>query len=287
MKKSKVFNELDTLCKDEIILMDGPMGTMVQKYKLVEEDYRGDLLKNHSLDLKGNNEVLNITRPDIIKEIHKSYIKSGSKIIETNTFGATSIAQSDYKLEHLVEKMNIESVKAVKQAINESNSDIDKSKIFIAGAMGPTNRTASISPDVEDPGKRNVTFDELVNAYYVQAKSLLDGGVDIFLPETTFDTLNLKAALFALENLFEEVGERSPVFISVTFSDKSGRTLSGQTIRAFWESIRHSNPYSVGMNCGLGAESLIGYVKELKNYVDCKVLCYPVSYTHLTLPTKA
>ena len=163
MKKSKVFNELDTLCKDEIILMDGPMGTMVQKYKLVEEDYRGDLLKNHSLDLKGNNEVLNITRPDIIKEIHKSYIKSGSKIIETNTFGATSIAQSDYKLEHLVEKMNIESVKAVKQAINESNSDIDKSKIFIAGAMGPTNRTASISPDVEDPGKRNVTFDELVN----------------------------------------------------------------------------------------------------------------------------
>ena len=203
MKKSKVFNELDTLCKDEIILMDGPMGTMVQKYKLVEEDYRGDLLKNHSLDLKGNNEVLNITRPDIIKEIHKSYIKSGSKIIETNTFGATSIAQSDYKLEHLVEKMNIESVKAVKQAINESNSDIDKSKIFIAGAMGPTNRTASISPDVEDPGKRNVTFDELVNAYYVQAKSLLDGGVDIFLPETTFDTLNLKAALFALENLFE------------------------------------------------------------------------------------
>ena len=275
MKKSKVFNELDTLCKDEIILMDGPMGTMVQKYKLVEEDYRGDLLKNHSLDLKGNNEVLNITRPDIIKEIHKSYIKSGSKIIETNTFGATSIAQSDYKLEHLVEKMNIESVKAVKQAINESNSDIDKSKIFIAGAMGPTNRTASISPDVEDPGKRNVTFDELVNAYYVQAKSLLDGGVDIFLPETTFDTLNLKAALFALENLFEEVGERSPVFISVTFSDKSGRTLSGQTIRAFWESIRHSNPYSVGMNCGLGAESLIGYVKELKNYVDCKVLCYP------------
>lgn len=275
MKKSKVFSELDRLCRDEIMLMDGPLGTMVQKHKLQEEDYRGDLLKNHSLDLKGNNEILNITRPNIIKEIHKSYINSGSKIIETNTFGATSIAQSDYKLEHLVEKMNIESVKVAKDAIDESNSDIDKSKIFIAGAMGPTNRTASISPDVEDPGKRNVTFDELVNAYYIQAKSLLVGGVDIFLPETTFDTLNLKAALFALENLFEEVGERFPVFISVTFSDKSGRTLSGQTIRAFWESIRHANPYSVGMNCGLGADSLIGYVKELKNYANCKVFCYP------------
>ena len=172
MKKSKVFKELDRLCRDEIMLMDGPLGTMVQKHKLQEEDYRGDLLKNHSLDLKGNNEILNITRPNIIKEIHKSYINSGSKIIETNTFGATSIAQSDYKLEHLVEKMNIESVKVAKDAIDESNSDIDKSKIFIAGAMGPTNRTASISPDVEDPGKRNITLKLLYSPWKIYLKRL-------------------------------------------------------------------------------------------------------------------
>ena len=274
MNKSEKFKDLDIASKNQILIMDGAMGTMIQKHSLVEKDFRGKIFINHNKDLKGNNEVLNITNPQIIKDIHKSYIQSGASIIETNTFGANLIAQDDYNLKDFVDEMNIKSVKIVKEAIKDLKSSINR-KIFIAGAMGPTNRTASISPDVEDPGKRNVTFDELVETYYLQAKSLLKGGVDIFFPETTFDTLNLKAALFGLEDLFQEINERLPVFISVTFSDKSGRTLSGQTIRAFWESIRHSSPYAVGMNCGLGAASLKNYVTELASYSDCKIFCYP------------
>ncbi len=272
MKKSKIFKELDKLSESEILIMDGPLGTMVQKYHLKEEHFRGDRFKNHNIDLKGNNEILNITNSKIIKEIHSAYINSGANIIETNTFGANIIAQADYGLENLADEMNLCSVRIAKEAIKDSQTN---KRILIAGAMGPTNRTASISPDVEDPGARNINFDQLVDAYHSQAKSLLEGGVDIFLPETTFDTLNLKAALFALENLFEEVAERFPVFISVTFSDKSGRTLSGQTIRAFWESVRHSSPYAVGMNCGLGAEALFDYIKELNKNCSCKVFCYP------------
>ncbi len=222
MKKSKIFKELDKLSESEILIMDGPLGTMVQKYHLKEEHFRGDRFKNHNIDLKGNNEILNITNSKIIKEIHSAYINSGANIIETNTFGANIIAQADYGLENLADEMNLCSVRIAKEAIKDSQTN---KRILIAGAMGPTNRTASISPDVEDPGARNINFDQLVDAYHSQAKSLLEGGVDIFLPETTFDTLNLKAALFALENLFEEVAERFPVFISVTFSDKSGRTL--------------------------------------------------------------
>ena len=233
MKDSNIFLELDKLALNKVLIMDGAMGTMVQKYKLEELDFRGERFKDSTIDLKGNNEILNITKPDIIKEIHKSYILSGAQIIETNTFGATSIAQSDYQLEDFVVEMNKCSVEIVKDAIKEASNNADIGRVFIAGAMGPTNRTASISPDVEDPGIRNITFDELVSAYYEQAKSLLTAGVDIFLPETTFDTLNLKASLFALDNLFQEFGERYPVFLSVTFSDKSGRTLSGQTIKAF------------------------------------------------------
>ena len=275
MKDSNIFLELEKLAKEKVLIMDGPMGTMVQKYKLEESDFRGDKFSDSKIDLKGNNEILNITKPDIVREIHKSYILAGADIIETNTFGATSIAQSDYQLQDFVGDMNKCSVEIVKDAVKEASTNADIGRIFIAGAMGPTNRTASISPDVEDPGKRNVTFDELVSAYYEQAESLLNAGVDIFLPETTFDTLNLKASLFALNNLFEVVGERFPVFLSVTFSDKSGRTLSGQTIKAFWESIRHSNPFAVGMNCGLGAESLYGYIEELGKIADTRVFCYP------------
>ncbi|MFL2686409.1 MAG: methionine synthase [Thermodesulfobacteriota bacterium] len=275
MKDSNIFLELEKLASNKVLIMDGAMGTMVQKYKLEELDFRGERFKDSTIDLKGNNEILNITKPDIIKEIHKSYILAGAQIIETNTFGATSIAQSDYQLEDFVVEMNKSSVEIVKTAIEEASSNADIGRVFIAGAMGPTNRTASISPDVEDPGIRNITFDELVSAYYEQAKSLLVAGVDIFLPETTFDTLNLKASLFALDNLFQEFGERYPVFLSVTFSDKSGRTLSGQTIKAFWESIRHSNPFAVGMNCGLGAESLYGYINELGKIANTRVFCYP------------
>lgn len=276
MKDSNIFLELEKLAKEKVLIMDGAMGTMVQKYKLEESDFRGDKFSDSRIDLKGNNEILNITKPDIVREIHKSYILAGADIIETNTFGATSIAQSDYQLQDFVGVMNKCSVEIVKDAVKEASTNADIGRIFIAGAMGPTNRTASISPDVEDPGKRNVTFDELVSTYYEQAESLLNAGVDIFLPETTFDTLNLKASLFALNNLFEVVGERFPVFLSVTFSDKSGRTLSGQTIKAFWESIRHSNPFAVGMNCGLGAESLYGYIEELGKIADTRVFATPM-----------
>ena len=190
--KNKIFNLLDIECSKRILLMDGAMGTMIQKYKFEEPDYRGDFFKHHSIDLKGNNDVLNITKIDAIKEIHKQYILSGADIIETNSFNGTKIAQSDYNLEDYVRDININAVQAVKEAISETVDKVEGRKIFIAGAMGPTNRTASMSPDVEDPGKRNVTFDQLAQAYYEQSKYLLEGGVDLFLPETTFDTLNLK-----------------------------------------------------------------------------------------------
>ena len=274
-KKSDIFNFLDEESSKRILLMDGAMGTMIQKYKFEEKDYRGQVLVKHDVDLKGNNDVLNITNNEAIKDIHKKYLLAGSDILETNTFNGTSIAQSDYKLEAYVKEINIKAVEAAQKAIKECSNELGGKKILIAGALGPTNRTASISPDVEDPGKRNVTFDELTESYYEQAKYLLEAGVDIFLPETTFDTLNLKASIFALKKLFTDSNLSLPVFLSVTFSDKSGRTLSGQTINAFWESVRHANPYAVGMNCGLGAESLYDYAFTLSTISNCKTFCYP------------
>ena len=274
-KKSDIFNFLDEESSKRILLMDGAMGTMIQKYKFEEKDYRGQVLAKHDVDLKGNNDVLNITNNEAIKDIHKKYLLAGSDILETNTFNGTSIAQSDYKLEAYVKEINIKAVEAAQKAIKECSNELGGKKILIAGALGPTNRTASISPDVEDPGKRNVTFDELTESYYEQAKYLLEAGVDIFLPETTFDTLNLKASIFALKKLFTDSNLSLPVFLSVTFSDKSGRTLSGQTINAFWESVRHANPYAVGMNCGLGAESLYDYAFTLSTISNCKTFCYP------------
>ena len=210
------------------------MGTMIQKYRFEEDDYRGNKFKKHSIDLKGNNDILNITNIESIKDIHKKYILSGADIIETNTFNGTSIAQLDYDLEKHVDDINEFGVMAVKEAISETSDLVKGKRILISGALGPTNRTASISPDVEDPSARNTSFDELCEAYYRQAKVLFESGVDIFLPETTFDTLNLKAAVFAINTLFKETLVEIPVFLSVTFSDKSGRTLSGQTIEAFW-----------------------------------------------------
>ena len=273
--KSDVFKFLNDLCKERIVFMDGAMGTMIQKYRFEEDDYRGNKFKKHNIDLKGNNDVLNITNIEAIKDIHKSYILSGADIIETNTFNGTSIAQLDYGLEEYVNDINKFGVIAVKEAISETTDLVEGKRILISGALGPTNRTASISPDVEDPGARNTSFDELCEAYYIQAKLLYESGVDILIPETTFDTLNLKAAVFAIDTLFKETLVEIPVFLSVTFSDKSGRTLSGQTIEAFWESIRHSKPYAVGMNCGLGAASLFEYMKVLSESADTKVFCYP------------
>lgn len=275
ISKSEVFKFLDDLCSNRIVIMDGAMGTMIQRYQFGESDYRGKKFKNHPTDLKGNNDILNITNIDSIKEVHKKYIMSGADIIQTNTFNGTSIAQLDYNLEDYVDEINESGVKAVKDAINETSDFIDNKKILIAGTFGPTNRTASISPDVEDPSARNTSFSELSEAYYQQAKILYNSGVDIFLPETTFDTLNLKACIFAIKSLFKETLLELPIFLSVTFSDKSGRTLSCQTIEAFWESIRHSKPYAVGMNCGLGAESLNDYMKVLSEVSDAKTFCYP------------
>ena len=273
--KSEVFSFLDNLSSKRIVMMDGAMGTMIQKYRFEEGDYRGKEFKNHKTDLKGNNDILNITNIDSIKDVHKKYILSGADIIETNTFNGTSIAQQDYNLQNYVDEINKSAVKAAKEAIKETASLVNDKRILISGAFGPTNRTASISPDVEDPSARNTSFADLSEAYYQQAKILYNSGVDIFLPETTFDTLNLKACIFAIKTLFKETLVELPVFLSVTFSDKSGRTLSGQTIEAFWESVRHSKPYAVGMNCGLGGASLYDYMKVLSQVSNTKTFCYP------------
>ncbi|VWD26303.1 homocysteine S-methyltransferase [Burkholderia aenigmatica] len=264
---------LPALLKSRILILDGAMGTMIQRYKLDEAAYRGERFKDFSRDIKGNNELLSITQPQIIREIHDQYFAAGADIVETNTFGATTVAQSDYEMEDLVVEMNIESAKLAREAA-EKYATPDKPR-FVAGAIGPTPKTASISPDVNDPGARNVTFDELRTSYYQQAKALLDGGVDLFLVETIFDTLNAKAALFALDELFEDTGERLPIMISGTVTDASGRILSGQTVEAFWNSLRHAKPLTFGLNCALGAALMRPYIAELAKLCDTYVSCYP------------
>ena len=260
---------------ERILFLDGAMGTMIQRFQLTEQDFRGDRFADHSRDLKGNNDLLSITRPDVIQNIHLQYLRAGSDIIETNTFSATRIAQADYGLEDLAYELNRSSALLAKQAVEVMESEDPSKPRWVAGALGPTNRTASISPDVNDPSKRNVTFDELVSAYLEQARGLVDGGVDLLLPETTFDTLNLKAAIFALEELFKEKGRRWPMMLSVTITDNSGRTLSGQTLEAFWYSVRHAKPLSVGINCALGAQEMRPFMLELSKLADCYVSCYP------------
>src|SRR3989339_1360265 len=214
---------LQNILQKRILVLDGAMGTMIQRHKLTEKDFRGERFKDHSHDLKGNNDLLNITHPEIIKNIHKAYLEAGADIIETNTFSANSISQADYKLEHTAYEINFEAAKIAKAAAQEFTAQNPSKPRFVAGALGPTNRTASLSPDVNDPGYRAVTFDQLVQAYYEQARGLIDGGVDLLLPETTFDTLNLKACLFAIAKLFEERQIRLPVLASVTITDRSGR----------------------------------------------------------------
>ena len=265
---------LPDILKERIAILDGAMGTMIQRYRLAEADYRGERFKDHPKDLKGNNELLQFTRPDVILEIHRQYLAAGADILETNTFGATRVAQDDYGLGELAREMNVAAARLARQACDEYSSA--ERPRFVAGALGPTPRTASISPDVNDPAARNVTFDELRDAYREQAKGLLEGGCDLFLVETVFDTLNAKAAIFALDELMEETGERLPVIISGTVTDASGRILSGQTVSAFWHSVRHARPLAIGLNCALGATLMRPYIEELAKVAgDTYISCYP------------
>ncbi|GAA0770095.1 homocysteine S-methyltransferase family protein [Ideonella azotifigens] len=265
---------LPALLRQRIVLIDGAMGTMIQRYKLGEADFRNAALAGHPKDLKGNNDLLVLTRPDVIREIHDQYLQAGADMVETNTFGATSIAQEDYGLGHLAREMNLAAARLAREACDAISTP--EHPRYVAGALGPTPRTASISPDVNDAGARNVTFDELRAAYYEQAQALMDGGCDLFLVETIFDTLNAKAAIFALDELMEATGERLPVIISGTVTDASGRILSGQTVGAFWHSVRHARPLAVGLNCALGAALMRPYIEELSRIAgDTFVSCYP------------
>ena len=261
------------MLQKRILILDGAMGTMIQQYKLTEEQFRGARFAEHVKDVKGNNELLSLTRPDIIREIHEQYLEAGADVIETNTFGATSIAQGDYELPELAYELNVESARLARAACDKFNTP--EHPRFVAGALGPQPKTASISPDVNDPGARNVTFDELRVAYTEQLNGLLDGGVDLILIETIFDTLNAKAAIFAVEEVFEARGERLPVMVSGTVTDASGRILSGQTVEAFWNSVRHARPITIGLNCALGAALMRPYIAELSKICDTYVCVYP------------
>ncbi len=266
---------LEDLFRRRILVLDGAMGTMVQRYGLSEADFRGTLLQDHPKDQRGNNDVLVLTRPDVIGEIHRAYLEVGADIIETCTFTSTSVAQADYGLEHLVYEMNVQGARIAKEAAAEYTRKDPSKPRFVAGAIGPTNRTLSISPDVNNPAYRAIEFDELKAAYAEQVRGLIDGGVDLLLPETSFDTLNMKAAIFAIEEVFEERGIRLPVVLSCTITDRSGRTLSGQTIEAFWYSVEHAKPLAVGLNCALGATEMRPYLETLASIAPTFISCYP------------
>ena len=265
---------LPEILQNRIAILDGAMGTMIQRFKLSEADYRGERFKDFPKDVKGNNELLSLTRPDVIRDIHEGYLAAGADMIETNTFGATTIAQADYDMQHLTREMNLQSAKLARAACDKFSTP-DKPR-YVVGALGPTPKTASISPDVNDAGARNVTFEELRAAYYEQVEALVEGGSDVLLVETIFDTLNAKAALFAIEEFFEASGERLPLIISGTVTDASGRILSGQTVTAFWHSVRHAQPLAIGLNCALGATLMRPYIQELNKVAgDTFISCYP------------
>ena len=265
---------LPQLLAQRILVLDGAMGTMIQRHRLGEADYRGARFADHGKSLKGNNDLLQLTRPDVVLSIHEAYLQAGADIVETNTFGATSVAQADYDLQHVAREINLEGARLARQVCDRFSS-ADKPR-FVAGALGPTPKTASISPDVNDPAARNVTFAELRDAYREQAEGLLEGGCDLFLVETVFDTLNAKAAIFALDELMEDSGERLPVIVSGTVTDASGRILSGQTVSAFWHSVRHARPLAIGLNCALGAALMRPYIEELSRIAGSTfVSCYP------------
>ncbi len=268
--------DFEQLFKERIVIIDGAMGSLIQTYGLEEQDFRGERFKAHHRDLKGNNDLLSLTRPDIIEEIHGRYFASGADVVETNTFSSTSIAQADYELSgSVITDLNIAAVQCARRAANAAQEKTPGRKCFVAGAIGPLNRTLSMSPDVNRPEYRAVAWNQVVSAYEEQIRALLQGGVDVLLVETIFDTLNSKAALFAIEGVFEELGRRVPVMISVTITDASGRTLSGQTITAFYDSVRHARPFSVGINCALGGAEMRPYIQELARVAECYVSCYP------------
>lgn len=267
--------QLRSILSDRIMVLDGAMGTMIQDCKLEEEDFRGDRFTNHPCDLKGNNDLLVLTRPDVIRRIHEDFLASGADFVETNTFNATSISQADYELEELVYELNFEAARLARSVADEQTGKTPDKPRFVIGSLGPTNRTASMSPDVNDPGKRNIDFDQLRAAYAEAARGLIDGGAQILMVETIFDTLNCKAALFAVDEVLEDTGAEIPLMISGTITDASGRTLSGQTTEAFWYSVRHARPLVIGLNCALGADDLRPYVKELARLGDTFVSVHP------------
>jgi 5-methyltetrahydrofolate--homocysteine methyltransferase len=275
IRESSSFAALRRLFDSRIAVLDGAMGTMIQAHGLEEHDFRGDRFARHPRDLKGNNDLLSLTRPDVIEKIHSEYFASGADIVETNTFNSTAISQADYGTESLVADLNVAAAAAARRAAAKAQEADPGRPRFVAGAVGPLNRTLSMSPDVNRPDFRAVTWDQVVAAYLEQARALAAGGVDAFLLETIFDTLNAKAALFAFETLFDETGVRLPVMVSVTITDASGRTLSGQTIGAFYSSISHAGPFSVGINCALGGSQMRPYVEELSSIAPCYVTCYP------------
>jgi 5-methyltetrahydrofolate--homocysteine methyltransferase len=265
---------LTRLLRERILIMDGAMGTMIQQRKLTDSDFRGGF-HDHAHDLKGDNDLLVLTKPDVVRAIHDEYLAAGADIIETNTFSATGIAQADYGMQSHAYAINHAAARIAREAADAWTARTPDKPRFVAGAIGPTNRTASISPDVNDPGARNVTFDELVETYGDAVAGLAEGGADLILVETIFDTLNAKAALFAVESYFDRVGQRLPLVISGTITDASGRTLSGQTPEAFWNSVRHAKPLAVGLNCALGAALMRPYIEEIARVADAFVSCYP------------
>jgi 5-methyltetrahydrofolate--homocysteine methyltransferase len=270
--------QLTKLLKERILVLDGAMGTMIQARRLGEGDYRGAPacgLAEHVCDLKGDNDLLAVTKPDVIRAIHNAFLEAGADIIETNTFNATRIAQADYKLDGRVREINFAAARIARECADAWTAKTPEKPRFVAGALGPTNRTATISPDVNDPGFRNVSFDELKTAYGEATAALVEGGVDLLLVETVFDTLNAKAALFAIDEYFDANGVRLPLIVSGTITDASGRTLSGQTTEAFWNSVRHAKPLAVGLNCALGAALMRPYIEEISRVADTFVSCYP------------
>ncbi len=266
---------LEAAVEDRILVLDGAMGTMIQERRLDEADYRGEAFAAHPVDLKGNNDVLNLTAPEVIREIHLAYLEAGADILETNTFNATDISQAEYRLEDAAYEINRAGALLARQAAEAAEAKDPARPRFVAGVLGPTSRTASISPDVNDPGFRNVTFEDLATAYRQAAEGLIDGGAEIIMVETIFDTLNARAALYALDEVFEDRGAALPVMVSGTITDLSGRTLSGQTPEAFWTSVSHVRPFSVGLNCALGAKELRAHVAELARSADTRISAHP------------
>ena len=271
--------QLEALLAQRILILDGAMGTMIQRHKLEEADYRGERFKSWHLDVKGNNDMLSITQPQVIKGIHKEYLAAGANIIETNTFNSQTISLADYEMQDYAYELNVASAKIAREAVTEyaADNNLSRENFFVAGAIGPMNKTLSLSPDVNQPGYRAVTFDEVAKAYYEQISGLVDGGADILIIETIFDTLNAKAAIYAIHQYFNDRPgqEKLPVMISGTITDASGRTLSGQVLEAFYVSVMHADPVSIGLNCALGAAQMRPHIEELAEIASCYVSCYP------------